>query len=170
MILISGHIPDLWCYCAENAADIYCYTYHAATFLSPYEPWYGNKPSSLDLHVWGSVVYIKVPTPKKSEDRVIRGYFMGFTKSCLLIHWLHPTTQKVKYAFAVKFDEHCTPTSVTDHVPPGSLLFSSQYIYLPDFTINIIDQPSFISPIFHLHVILLLQGTPLGCTIMTCSY
>jgi hypothetical protein len=173
MILNSGHTPDLWCYCAETAADIYRYTLHSAINTSPYEAWYGTKPSISDLRVWGCVVYVKVPSPKKSEDRVTRGYFMGFTKSCLLIHWLDPASRHVKHAFAVKFDEYCTPTSSTDHISPGSLLLSSQsppIVHLPEFTINVSDQPSFASPIFHITVLLPSQGTPLGCTIMTCTY
>jgi hypothetical protein len=173
MILNSGHTPNLWCYCAETAADIYRYTLHSAINTSPYEAWYGTKPSISDLCVWGCVVYVKVPSPKKSEDHVTRGYFMGFTKSCLLIRWLDPASRHVKHAFAVKFDEYCTPTSSTDHVSPGSLLLSSHsppIVHLPEFTINVSDQPSFASPIFHLTVLLPSQDTPLGCTIMTCTY
>jgi hypothetical protein len=114
MLLNSGQPPNTWCYCAKNAADIYRYIYHSALTTSPYEAWYKVKPTIADLCVWGCVVYVKVPSPKKSEDRVVRGYFMGFTKSRLLIRWLDPNSQQVKHAFAVKFDEHCTPMSTTD--------------------------------------------------------
>lgn len=120
MILNSGHTPDLWCYCAENVADSVPFS---NTHL-PYESWYGIKPSIFDLQVWGCVVYIKIPSPKKSEDRVVYGYFMGFTKSRFLIRWLDPNSRQVKHTFAVKFDEHCTPTSPRDHIPPGSFLLS----------------------------------------------
>jgi hypothetical protein len=172
MLLNSGHPPSTWCYCAENATDIYQYTYHSALHTSPYEAWYHIKPTIADLRVWGCIVYVKVPSPKKSEDRVARGYFMGFTKSRLLIHWLDPSSNQVKHVYAVQFDEYCTPTSPTDHISPGSLLLNNTTfpITLPEVSINIGDQPSFDDPIFHLHLALPPQGTPVGCTIMTCSY
>jgi hypothetical protein len=99
------------------------------------------------LRVWGCIVYVKVPSPKKSEDRVTHGYFMGFTKSRLLIRWLDPSSRQVKHAFAVKFDEYCTPISPSDHV-----------------------HSSFDGPLFQLHLALPPKGTPLGCILQTCSY
>ncbi len=66
MIINAGHSPTTWCYCAETAADIYRYTYHTAIKKTPYEAWYGKPPSISDLRVWGCVVYIKEPDPKKS--------------------------------------------------------------------------------------------------------
>jgi hypothetical protein len=173
MLLNSGHSSDTWCYCAETAADIYRFTLHTAINKSPYEAWYGIKPSISHLRVWGCIVYVKVPSPKKSEDRVIRGYFMGFTKSRLLIRWLDPTTRQVKHAYAVQFDEHCTPLSLDDHIAPGSFLLTSEppsILPLPEITIDISDRPSFDSPMFELHITLPPTGTPLGCTFMTCTY
>jgi hypothetical protein len=100
---------------------------------------------------------------------------MGFTKIRLLIRWLDPSSRQVKHAFAIKFDEYCTPLSPSDHVPPGSLLLSSattSTITLPEFiiNININDEPSFASPFFNLQVLLPPIVTPLGCCVMTCSY
>jgi hypothetical protein len=171
MLINSGHPPDTWCYCAENAADIYRYTYHSAINKSPYEAWYSIKPSIAHLRVCGCVVYVKVPSPKKSEDRVTRGYFMGFTRSRLLVRWLDPSSRQVKHAFAVKFDEYCTPISPSDHIHPGSFLLSnpSSSTTLPEYTINVSDQPSFDGPLFQLHLALPPKGTPLGCILQTCS-
>ncbi len=156
MLLNSGHPPNLWCYCAENAADIYRYIYHSTLTTSPYEAWYAIKPTITDLNVWRCTVHVKVPSPKKSEDHVIRGFFMGFTKSRLLIRWLDPSSQHVKHAFAVKFDEYCTPTSTTDHIPPGSLLLhnTTSPLNLPEVKVNISDNPSFDTPIFQLYLVL----------------
>jgi hypothetical protein len=148
MLLNSRHPPKLWCYCAETAVDIYRYTYHSAITTSPYEAWYNLKSNIADLCVWGCTVYVKVPSPKKSEDLVVRGFFMGFTKNRLLIRWLDPSSQQVKHAFAVKFDKHCTPTSTMDHIPPRSLLLSTPTSPLdkPEVNINITDNPTFDSP------------------------
>lgn len=123
---------------------------------TPYEAWYAIKPAISDLNVWGCTVHVKVPSSKKSEDHVIRGFFMGFTKSRLLIRWLDPSSQHVKHAFAVKFDEYCTPTSTTDHIPPGSLLLhnTTSPLNLPEVNVNISDNPSFDTPIFQLYLVL----------------
>ncbi len=72
--------------------------------------------------------HVKIPSPKKLEDHVTHGYFMGFTKSKLLIHWLDPSSHQVKHAYAIQLNEHCTPTSINDHTlqitfpPKGHLL------------------------------------------------
>jgi hypothetical protein len=81
----TGHSPDKWWYAAETAADIYRLTLHTALGISPFEAWYGTKPCIDDLRVWGCTVYVRVPNPKKMESKVHRGFFMGFTKSRLLI-------------------------------------------------------------------------------------
>jgi hypothetical protein len=71
MLYNSGLINTLWCFATESAADAYRYTYHSALEKTPYEAWYGLKPHIDNICVWGCVVYIKVPNPKKLEDRVI---------------------------------------------------------------------------------------------------
>lgn len=90
----------------EAAPDVYHMTAHSALHKSPYQAWYGIKPSIYDLWVWGCIDYIKNPHPKKSEDHSTHGYFMGFTKSRVLIHWLDPSMNQVKHAYAACFDEH----------------------------------------------------------------
>ncbi len=34
-----------------------------------------HQPTISYLHVWGCIVYVRVPSPKKSEDRAVQGYF-----------------------------------------------------------------------------------------------
>ena len=81
MLLNSGHKKDKWCYASETAGEIYRYTYHKSIDTSPYFAWYGVSPSIYDLRVWGCVVHVRVPQAKKSDDRTVLGYHMGFTKS-----------------------------------------------------------------------------------------
>jgi hypothetical protein len=173
MILNAGHSTTTWCYCAETAVDIYRYTYHNALQKTPYEAWYGTPPNISDLRVWGCTVYIKHPDPKKSQDRVIKGYFMGFTKSRLLIRWLDPVTNAVKHAYTVKFDEFSTPSSSADLISPGRLLLTStdpSTVPLPDCSINTQSTPLLGSPIFSIQLRLPSTGLSLGCTITTCTY
>jgi hypothetical protein len=110
--------------------------------MSPYEARYLIKPSIYLLHVWGCVIYVKVPSLKKSEDQVIHGYFMGVMNSCLL-------------------------TSLEDHIAPDSFLLISDppsILPLTEVNINISDYLSFDSYIFELHNTLPPNGTPLECT------
>jgi hypothetical protein len=169
----AGHSPDKWCYAAETAADIYRLTLHSALGISPYEAWYGIKPRIDDLHVWGCTVYVRTPSPKKTDSKVHRGYFMGFTKSRLLIRWLDPTTDTVKHACAVRFDKHDVPLSSSDHPSPGSLLLrndASIKIQQPPTEIDISDLPHFDSTIFSLTILLPPIGQYLGCQLCTCLY
>jgi hypothetical protein len=83
MIINAGHNMNIWCYCTEAAADIYRMAYQVALQKSPYEAWHNINPCISHLHVWGCVVYVHAPNPKKSDDHITKGFFMGFTKSRL---------------------------------------------------------------------------------------
>jgi hypothetical protein len=50
---------------------------------------------------------------------------MGFTKSHVLIHWWAPSTNQIKHAFAVRFDENNVQLSPDAHPGPGSLLLTT---------------------------------------------
>jgi hypothetical protein len=169
----AGHSPDKWCYAAETAADIYHFTLHSALDMSPYEAWYQVKPRIDDLRVWGCTVYVRNDSTKKSESRVHRGYFMGFTKSRLLIRWLDPTTNTIKHACAIRFDEHNIPLTSTDTPSPGTLLLQVDpptTIPSPEITIDIMDHPYLESAIFSLSITLPPLGLLLGCDLGTCPY
>jgi len=126
MLLNSGLPDKLWCYAAETAADIFRYTYHSALGMTPYEAWYGTKPHINNLHVWGCYVYVRVPEPTKLAPCVTRGYYLGFTKSRLIVRWYDPCTPLVKHASAVCFDEYNTKLTESDQLSPGALILSGQ--------------------------------------------
>ena len=134
MLLNSGLPHTLWCYATEAAAEIYRCTYHSALQITPYEAWYGTKPHINHLRVWGCYVYIRNPDPKKLDNRVTRGHFLGFTKSRLIVRWYDPTTQTVKHASAVRFDENNARLHPTDTLSPGALLLTGSEPTLPDST------------------------------------
>ncbi len=169
----AGHSANKWCYAAETAADIYRLTLHSALGISPYEAWYGIKPRIDDLRVWGCTVYVREDSPKKSHSKVHRGYFMGFTKSRLLIRWLDPTTDTVKHACAVRFNEHDVPISSDNKPSPGSLLLRNDSpipSFQPPTEIDLSDYPHLQSEIFSLTINLPPTGQYLGCQLSTCTY
>ncbi len=142
MLLNSGLPSTLWCYAAVTQADIYRYTHHSAIDKTPYEAWYGLKPNINNLRVWGCYVYVRVPTPKKLDHRVVRGHFLGFTKSRLIVCWYDPATKTVKNASAVHFDEYNTPLTSTDTLSLGALILSgSDPVLDPSTCIDILDHP-----------------------------
>jgi hypothetical protein len=69
-MLQNASLPNsLWCYAAETAADVYRY---------------GVKPHVNNLRIWGWSVYVRVPDPKKLDNRVIHGNFLGLLSPALL--------------------------------------------------------------------------------------
>jgi len=172
MLLNSGLPSTLWCYAAETAADIYRYTFHSALNKTPYEAWYGVKPHINNLRVWGCHVYVRIPNPKKLEQRVVRGYFLGFTKSRLIVRWYDSETKLVKHASAVRFDETNTPLTADDKLSPGALILSGDPSpTLPtEQCVDIIDHPHLETLPFTLSLCLPPSGTGLGCMIATDTY
>jgi hypothetical protein len=173
MLLNSGLPHNLWCYAAEAAADIHRWTFHSALQMTPYEAWYGTKPHINHLRVWGCYVYVRIPDPKKLDNRVTRGHFLGFTKSRLIVRWYDLSTQTVKHASAVRFDECNSRLYPTDNLSPGALLLAGSEPSLPDSTtacIDITDQPHLGTTPFHLSLHLPTTGTGLGCFISTDTY
>jgi hypothetical protein len=80
---------------------------------------------------------------------------MGFTKSRLLIRWFDPTTNKVKHANAVRFDEYNVPLTSTDKPSPGTLLLQNDTltdIPSPTTEINLSETPHLQSTIFTLSI------------------
>jgi len=172
MLLNSGLPSTLWCYAAEAAADIYRYTYHSALQMTPYEAWYGTKPHINNLRVWGCYVYVRIPDPKKLDHRVTRGHYLGFTKSRLIVRWYDPSTQTVKHASAVRFDEHNTRLHPTDTLSPGALILAGDdpHIEEPISCVDISAHPHLGTTPFTVSLLLPCQGTGLGCFISTDLY
>jgi hypothetical protein len=170
----AGHSPDKWCYAAETAADIYRFTLHSALGISPYEAWYGIKPSMHHLRIWGCTVYVQTNSPTKSQSQVQLGYFMGFTKSRSLIRWLDPTTNTVKHTTSARFDELKTTIPNTTVNTPGTLLLDDSqpvpHILPLEITIDLTNHPFLDSPLINIHIHLPPFGHYLGCTIGTCMW
>lgn len=127
----------------------------------------------LMIYTCGAVSYVCVPHPKMLENHSIRGYFMGFTKSRVLICWLDPSTNQVKHAFAVRFDEHQVRLSSDEQLSPGSLLLAhpdSPTLVLPECSVDLSNMPHFDSAIFSFELFIPKSGSSIGCVISTDTY
>ena len=140
--------------------------------MSPYEAWYGTKPHIDNLRVWGCYVYVRVSDPKKLDNRVTRGHFLGFTKSRLIVRWYDPSTNTVKHASAVRFDENNTRLYPTDTLSPGALILSGTDPCLeePISYVDLADHPHLGTKPFTVSLQLPAQDTGLGCFFSTDTY
>jgi len=149
MLKNSGHNKNKWCYAAETAANIYHGILHLAINTSPYYAWYNIHPSIFDSHIWGCTISIKDHAIKKSEDCTVSRYNMGFTKSRLLSWWWDPKTDKVKHAYAVKFNEYNVCTSKLDLLSPSTMLLHGESLILfPECNSDVSDHPHLASSPF----------------------
>jgi len=140
--------------------------------MTPYEAWYGTKPHINNLRVWGCYIYVHIPDPKKLDHRVTRGHFLGFTKSRLIVRWYDPSTNVVKHANAVRFDELNTRLTSSDQLSPGALILSGSDPSIPELTsiIDLTDHPHLGTTPFMISLQLPPLGTGLGCYISTDTY
>ena len=123
------------------------------------------------MRVWGCHVYVRVPQPKKLDHRVLRGYYLGFTKSRLIIRWYDPNTNTVKHASAVHIDEYNTPMTSDDKLSPGALLLSGQENpTLAESCVDITDIPILGTIPFTIQLSIPPQGSLLGCEVNTDTY
>ncbi len=115
---------------------------------------------------------MKVSHPKKLDGQVTRGYFLGFTKSHLIIRWLDPSTNQVKHASAFRFDEYNTKQTSTNTLSPGALaLLNEDPGILPlECTIDILDHPHLESAPFMFQLTIPPQGSTFGCVISNDTY
>ncbi|KAM1489289.1 hypothetical protein ACFXTO_032570 [Malus domestica] len=82
------------------------YTLHTAAYLlnavpsksvpqTPYEIWYGKKPSLKHLKIWGCTAYVKKQDAGKLEARSVKCYFVGYLKQTYGYEFYHPDDHKV---------------------------------------------------------------------------
>jgi hypothetical protein len=133
---------------------------------------HGNKPHVNNLRVWGCYVYIHLPDPKKLDNHVVHGHFLGFTKSCLIVCYFDPTTSTVKHASAVRFDEYNTRLYDGDKLSPGALILSGTDPpnLEPYMTVNSIN-----TPLLETHPFTIQLGLPplpalIGCEFSNDTY
>jgi hypothetical protein len=86
---------------------------------------------------------------------------------------IDPSTNEVKHANAVHFDEHNVHIPSSDQPSPGSLLLQNDSITTltnPTIEINLTDTSHLQSDIYSLTITLPPLGQFLGCSISTCNY
>jgi transposase InsO family protein len=73
---------------------------------TPYEAWYGRKPSVLNLWVFGCLAFDKeLGHIGKLDDRSTSEVFIGYAEGSKAYHILDPGTQRVRMIHDIVFDE-----------------------------------------------------------------
>ena len=82
----------------------------ALTGKTPFEAWYGRKPSMSFLQTFGCIDHIRKPKPNltKLEDRSTPMVFLGYMEGTKVYRLYDPRGDKVLVSRDVMFDEKAT--------------------------------------------------------------
>ena len=108
------------CYNAALDTNLWCFAQQYATFLlrrwhnhsktkTPYELWFGKKPSWKHLHIFGCRVYVHKDQTTALDENNERGIFLGYgpSTSCVYYRTLKPP-HKINRSHHVRFDDYST--------------------------------------------------------------
>ena len=79
----------------------------ALTNQTPYEAWYGMKPSVRNLKIFGSVCYALIPIAKRSklDEKALTGVFIGYSEQSKAYRVYDPAAKKIHITRDVRVDE-----------------------------------------------------------------
>jgi hypothetical protein len=74
---------------------------------TPFEVWYGYKPSLNFLKVFGSVCFVYIPQVKrdKIDKKAVPGIFVGYSSVSKAYKVYHPQTKKITITRDVQFNK-----------------------------------------------------------------
>ncbi|KAM2527672.1 hypothetical protein TB1_024900 [Malus domestica] len=105
-MMSSADLPiSFWGYALHTAAYLLNAVLSKSVPQTPYEIWYGKKPSLKHLKIWGCPAYVKKQDAGKLEARSVKCYFVGYPKQTYGYEFYHPDDQKVFVARTAIFME-----------------------------------------------------------------
>jgi len=119
MLHSAGLDLKFWNFAFHHFIRLYNMYPHGQRTLSPYEIIHGRIPDVSRLRVFGCRVYVRPPgrRPSKLDIHAVKGIFLGYTATFKQIYYLESSSNKIKVASHVHFDEGCNDLSV-DALPP----------------------------------------------------
>jgi hypothetical protein len=112
--------PQYWSWALLHAVYLKNRLPHQSTLTTPYQAYTGHKPNLKRLRIFGSPVVARLPgrRPAKLDTHAVMGIFLGFTSTEKNIYYQDVTTQKIKIATHVVFDEagYTTPKKQRSHI------------------------------------------------------
>ncbi|CAN6552325.1 unnamed protein product [Malus baccata var. baccata] len=95
-MMSSADLPiSFWGYALHTSAYLLNAMPSKSVPQTPYEIWYGKKPSLKHLKIWGCPAYVKKQDAGKLEARSVKCYFVGYPKQTYGYEFYHPDDQKV---------------------------------------------------------------------------
>ncbi|KAM2442151.1 hypothetical protein PS1_023292 [Malus domestica] len=95
-MMSSANLPiSFWGYALHTAAYLLNAVPSKSVPQTPYEIWYGKKPSLKHVKIWGCPAYVKKQDAGKLEARSVKCYFVGYPKQTYGYEFYHPDDQKV---------------------------------------------------------------------------
>ncbi|CAL2247067.1 unnamed protein product [Prunus armeniaca] len=96
---------SFWGYALQTAAYLLHRVPSKSVPKTPYEMWFGRKPSLNHLKIWGCSAYVKKHDIDKLDARSEMCRFIGYPKETLGYYFYHPNEQKVLVARSARFLE-----------------------------------------------------------------
>ncbi|CAL9011929.1 unnamed protein product, partial [Prunus brigantina] len=96
---------SFWGYALQTAAYLLNRVPSKSVPKTPYEMWFGRKPSLNHLKIWGCSAYVKKHDIDKLDARSEMCRFIGYLKETLGYYFSHPNEQKVLVARSARFLE-----------------------------------------------------------------
>ena len=108
-LLFEGKMPNIFWAEAVNTA-VYLLNRlptNAVKGKTPFEAWFGQKPTMSHLRVFGCLCYVLVPAEKRTklEKRSMPGVFVGYSSVKKGYRIFDPLTKKIIVSRDVKFNE-----------------------------------------------------------------
>ena len=127
-LLVMSELPKfMWTYAVMASTYIRNRCYNPRLEKTPMEAFSGRKPNISHMHVFGSVCYALVQSPKKLDARAQEGVFVGYDRGSPAYLVYFPENQEVKRVRCVKFPKLSECPKVSD-CKPGQVDVEHEFI------------------------------------------
>ena len=129
VILANAGLPlPFSCYTTVHFCNILNFlSYNHDKSKTAFEAWYGKKPDWKNFRIFGCDVYVMKETGSKNTlSKAMCNKFLGWGSSTSLIHYLDTSTNNIKRARHVYFDDFSSATP-PHKLTPGGLLLRNEF-------------------------------------------
>lgn len=135
MLCESGLPKEAWAEAYDSAVYVLNRVCGKTSSATPYEKWFGTKPSVSNIRKFGqsAIVYVQDKDCDKLDPKGEKLIFVGYTDTCNTYRFLNPDTGRVRISCnAVFLDDHDIEKSIGNPKDDKSGESSVNQIDLPD--------------------------------------
>ena len=102
--------------------------------MTPYEAWYGKKPSVSHLRVFGSTAYVHVQKAQRKhlQSHTVKCVMVGYQRDAKAWRLWDPVARRLRISRDVIFDETPKPLSRGQSSPPAPIPRPPELVSVPD--------------------------------------